>query len=119
LKLESIQVMQDGSVGSTSWSFDVLLDGKIALRLPSKAYDDSKSTRGAQYPAEPNRSVVGLKIAPGRMARLQVRGRRTNAGDTATGEATVATNAGRITVAVANKDPKKGSFVFYFAAASS
>jgi len=120
LKLESIQVMQDGSTGSTSWSFDVLLDGKIALRLPSKAYDDTKSgTRRAQYPAEPNRSVVGTKIAPGRMARLEVRGRRTNAGDTATGEATVAANAGRITVTVANKDPRKGSFVFYFAAASS
>jgi hypothetical protein len=119
LKLETIQVFEDGSAGPTSWSFDVLVDGQVALRLPSKGYDDDKSgKRGTSYPAEASQSILPVRIPAGRTARLEVRGKRTKASDTVTGQATV-TAGGRISISVANPDPKKGSFVFLFAPATS
>jgi transcription initiation factor IIF auxiliary subunit len=120
LKLEKIQVKSDGSVGSTGWTFDILLDGKRLSTLPKRNYDDGteRTKRANEIVPEANRRVVGsLKVAKSQMVRLEVRGRRTVGSDTATGQATFGASAGPVVVSVTNKrNPKNGSFVFHFAA---
>ena len=36
----AIDVRQDGSAGATRWSFDVLVDGNLVIRIPSQRWDD-------------------------------------------------------------------------------
>ena len=52
------------------------------------------------------------------MARIDIKGRRSSGSDVATGSGTLTANGGPLTVNVNAKDPKKGSFVFYFTAKS-
>jgi hypothetical protein len=40
-----VEVIQDGSAGSTRWYFDILVDGQPRISLPDTLYDDSPSTR--------------------------------------------------------------------------
>jgi len=120
MSLDRIHVEWDGSTGPTGWIFDVLADGKPLVSLPTTNYDDGGSKkRGRDYLATTNHwPVATIKLARGRMVRLDVKGHRSFGGDVATGTATVTTN-GLVTINVAHaKDPKKGSFVFYFTAKS-
>lgn len=53
LQLDRIEVIQDGSVGSTSWLFEVFVNDKSVLRLPERNYNDWPATRLVQVaPAE-------------------------------------------------------------------
>jgi hypothetical protein len=113
LMLNTIAVKWDGSGGSTGWIFDVLADGKPLLHLPNKNYSDG---RGYSPELEPV-VVAADNFERGQPVHLEVRGKRSFGGDTATGEVDLtASGAGPLLVDVTNKeDPKKGSFVFHFA----
>jgi len=111
LTLGSIAVKLDGSSGSTGWIFDVLADGRPLLHLPNTNYSDGRDYSPGLAPVV----VAPDTFQQGQPVHLQVRGKRSFGGDTATGEADLsASGAGSLAVDVANKDPRKGSFVFHF-----
>ncbi len=122
LKLEKIQVNADGSVGSTGWLFDVLVDGKRMLHLANRSYDDGREStkKPSSYGPDSGSWIIGpLNLGRGQTIRIDVKGERSFGHDTATGTATLRANGGPFAVDVANtKDRKKGSFTFYFAPAS-
>lgn len=121
VSLEKIHVNWDGSAGPSGWVFEVLADGKPLVSLPNTNYDDGgRNGRGKDYLAAASRWPVGMfRTIKGRTVRLDVKGKRSSGNDVATGVAMLTANGGPVTVTVANpKDPKKGSFVFYFTAKS-
>jgi len=40
LKLRSLEVHEDGSIGETEWAFDVFADGRRVIHVPSRGYSD-------------------------------------------------------------------------------
>jgi len=121
LTLDKITVKEDGSSGATGWTFDVLLDGQRILNLPNKNYSDRPARGAGASDYAPGLAPVTLasdKLARGQAARLEVRGTRSFGGDTAIGGADLsAAAAGALLVTVANRDPRKGAFVFSFSLA--
>jgi len=65
LQLEDIRVVEDGSVGSTSWSFSILFDGNVVGTIPSLKYSDDQRPPTYRVPstiAWPSRRPLRLKI---------------------------------------------------------
>ncbi len=118
--LDGIHVEWDGSAGKTGWIFDVFLNGKPMLNLPNRDYEDGRSAK-SRRPSDyvPDRSSVGSVSAEnGKSVRIDVKGKRSFGGDTATGMATLDGNGGKVSVNVVNDhNPHAGSFVFQFSAA--
>jgi hypothetical protein len=119
--LNWISVDWDGSPGATGWMFDVLIDGRLALQLPNRNYDDErpKRPRGSEFVPPPSEQFVGA-LAPGaRSPWIEVRGRRSFGGDSAQGGAPINMTGQPFAVSVTNPNPTAGSFVFHFSTRAS
>jgi hypothetical protein len=65
LQLEDIRVTEDGSAGSTSWSFSILFDGSVVGTIPSLKYSDDQRPPTYRVPstiAWPSNRPLRLKI---------------------------------------------------------
>jgi hypothetical protein len=52
VSVKSVDVLQDGSIGSASWSCDVLNGDKVIISLPMQRWDDSKRPTGCTLDSE-------------------------------------------------------------------
>jgi len=112
-RLDKIRVVEDGSAGTTGWTFDIQVDGRTVMSLPRTNYDNSRAASDV-VPDASHRWLAGVNVAPGQKVRIDVKGRRTSSSDTASGSATIGSGE-TATIPVRNgSDPKKGSFVFTF-----
>jgi hypothetical protein len=72
VSLKSVDVLQDGSVGSASWSFDVLSGGNVIISLPMQRWDDSK--RPTSCTLDPEAGFSGLANPSGEAIQLTLVG---------------------------------------------
>jgi len=73
LRLNEIQVFEDGSAGSTRWLFEVFLDDRRAFSLPVRSYDDDPKP-GRFAIAAKEKAEADLELVPGRRVVLRVIG---------------------------------------------
>lgn len=72
VSLKSVDVLQDGSVGSASWSFDVLSGDRVIISLPMQQWDDSK--RPTSCTLDPEAGFSGLANPSGEAIQLTLVG---------------------------------------------
>lgn len=115
LTLEKFVVYEDGSIGATTWEFDVFVDNQLALTIPQQSLHDD----GNEQVVTLNRTIgLTLSGASGLQAQVSIRARNRDGGADAVGNQMIDLNSTgnreiTIPVSVPN-DQKKGSFVFYF-----
>jgi hypothetical protein len=113
LKLDKIRVIQDGSTSTTGWLFEVRAGGK-SFSLPDKNYSD-RPKQNEFVPAAADAAVLDVEVDSKLPLRIEVLGRRSFGGDTATGAQAIATGSPTTIVNVRNAtSPNKGSFEFTF-----
>ncbi len=113
LRLTSITVEQDGSVGDTEWTFQLSRNGAKAASLPPRRYNDKtgKVVAGADINLPP------LEFRAGEDAMLRIEGR--SAGGVAI-FGTLSLSADQVApgrgyrVPVMHTDQRRGSFMFEF-----
>jgi hypothetical protein len=111
LRIPSIRVIEDGSVGDTGWTFDVLVDGRLVTRLPARDYSDRAATRIVNLSGA-NAIEASVGLPKGSFWLVEIRGQRTKASDTAIGGAAIGDVNKPIEIAVANPVAANGSFMF-------
>ena len=120
LRLERVQVDNDGSMGSTDWTFEASIDGEPMFTVPMPSLSD-KPGHNLARPAEAQQASVEVKLPPGKNVALAVRGFRTGwiPGSHAevSGEAWLAQGIEKAAVTLKNDKPKGPQFVLYFSAA--
>lgn len=72
LRLDRIIVHHDGSPGTTDWRFTVEVDGEPLFAFQQDALDES----GGRNVAMPDNAEGVLRLAPGRQAKIVVKGWR-------------------------------------------
>jgi hypothetical protein len=126
IKLERIEVNQDGEVGSPKWSFDIFAAGAKVITLPAEAYSDRKASGSSQ--SAPQKNPYDLSKVPpgtgcvpeGQLISISVVG--TNVGEndpaqrTANGNQSekLSTQPVTVYVRVKTRNPKDGDFNFTF-----
>jgi hypothetical protein len=118
LKVPSLRVVEDGSAGDTAWTFDILVDGRLVTRIPAREYSDRAATRIV------NLSGADAVEAPVEMPKsnywlVEIKGRRTNAPDTAIGARAIGDINRPVEIPVTNPEIRNGSFVFTVSFAKS
>lgn len=115
LTLEKIEVVNDGTSGSTAWSFDVSAGGAELFALPSRDYNDAEDQRIAQpRPTDP--SMGRVTLVPGQEMLIKISGRSSGliSKANATGTATLQADRPLEPVRVAANDGRDGEFLFHF-----
>ena len=113
LKLDKIRVIQDGSTSTTAWVFEVKAGGK-SFNLPNKNYSD-RPKQNEFVPAAADAAALDVEVDSKLPLRIEVLGRRSVGGDTASGVQAIATGSPTTVVAVRNTaSANKGSFEFTF-----
>jgi hypothetical protein len=117
LRLERVQVENDGSVGSTDWSFQVSIDGKPFYAVPMPALSDHPGENLAR-PADPELASAPIELPRGRLARLEVNGWKKGWLPGSRAEVSGSTELGaglrEATVSLRTDKPKGPAFVLYF-----
>ncbi len=112
LTVSSIRVVADGSAGVTGWTFDIFVDGRTVASIPYREYSDRPAGRSTVTLSGPSAVQALFEIPQGQYWLLEIRGKRSFGDDTATGAAAINEIGKPIEIAVANRAPKDGSFVF-------
>jgi hypothetical protein len=120
LRLDRVQVDNDGSLGSTDWSFQVSVDGEPLFSLPMPGLSDEPGENLAR-PADPQAASAELKLPADKSVVLSVDGWKKGwlPGSKAevTGKAWVASGFDKVSVTLQTDKPKGPRFVLYFSAA--
>jgi hypothetical protein len=120
LTLDRVQVDNDGSFGTTDWTFEVSIGGEPQFTVPMRGLDDSPGENLAR-PADPAKASVELKLPPGKTTALSVRGFRKGwtpgAHAEVSGEAWFTQGNEKAVITLKNDKPKSPAFVLYFSAA--
>ena len=120
LRLERVQVDNDGSMGSTDWSFQVSVDGEPVFLVPMPALNDKPGENLAR-PADAQQASAELKLPVDKSVVLAVEGWKKGwlPGSTAevSGQAWIASGFEKIAVTLRTDKPKGPQFVLYFSAA--
>ena len=71
VKLDQIQVIDDGSSGKTSWTFDITIAGRPMLKIPVADYTDDvvtyrRADKPYEYALSPGERVVEIKVTGSR-----------------------------------------------------
>jgi hypothetical protein len=118
LRLDRIQVEDDGSAGSTDWTFQVSADGEPLFSVPMPSLND-KPGQNLARPADRDQASAEVDLPAGSRVALSVKGWKQGwlPGSRAevTGES--ALGAGKTVVTVQTDAPKGPRFVLYFSAA--
>jgi hypothetical protein len=117
LKLDRVQVDNDGSAGSTDWNFQVSVDGDPQFSVPMPALDDTPGENLVR-PADPEQASAEIELPAGRSVALSVNGWKKSwlPGSHAevSGKAWLGFNKTTVTVQTAKE--KGPRFVLYFSA---
>lgn len=116
LTLEKIEVVNDGTAGSTAWSFDVSAGGQDLFALPSRDYIDTEAGRNVT-PRTSDPSMGRVILVPGQEMLIKINGRSGGLISklSASGTATLVAERPLAAVRVVAADPRDGEFVFHFA----
>lgn len=120
LTLEKIEVVNDGTSGSTSWTFDVSAGGQDLFELPSRDYNDSEDSR-LVAPRTSDPSMGRVTLVPGQEMLVKISGRSGGLISklSASGTATLVAERALAPVKVVAADPRDGEFIFHFATAAT
>jgi hypothetical protein len=117
LRLDRVQVENDGSVGTTDWTFEISAAGepRFTLALPSLS---DKPGENLVHPPEAAQAMAEMALAPNEQLRIEVKGWKHGflPGSTAeiTGSAWIGAKEGKASVHVAGGKPKAPAFTLYF-----
>ncbi|WP_206413740.1 hypothetical protein [Lysobacter enzymogenes] len=116
LTLEKIEVVNDGTSGSTSWTFDVSAGGQDLFELPSRDYNDAEDSRIAT-PRTSDPSMGRVTLVPGQEMLVKISGRSGGLISklSASGTGTLVADHALAPVKVVAADPRDGEFIFHFA----
>lgn len=115
LTLERIEVVTDGTSGSTAWSFDVSAGGQDLFALPSRDYIDTEERRNV-VPRTSDPSMGRVSLVPGQEMLVKISGRSGGIISklSASGTATLVADRPLAAIRVVAADPRDGEFVFHF-----
>ncbi|WP_242108520.1 hypothetical protein [Luteimonas aquatica] len=119
LTLQKIEVVDDGSNGSTTWSFAVEAGGQPLFELAPRDYNDNERE---VTPRGSDPSLARVVLVPGQEMLIKVTGRSPGViGRTvlASGSAMLAGDGALAPVKVQAENGRAGSFVFHFATATA
>jgi hypothetical protein len=117
VKLDRLQVENDGSVGSTDWTFEVSADGEPRFTLPMRGLTD-KPGENLVRPPDPAQASTEVLFAPAKQVEIVVKGWKRGflpgTGAEISGSTKVNWNFDKTTVHVAGDKPKGPAFTMYF-----
>jgi hypothetical protein len=120
LQLQRVEVLDDGSYGSTDWKFRVEADGRELFELPGKALSDEVGDN-VIVPTADDEAQARVTLLPGQQVLVKVFGEGGgllgSAEATGTGTLTVRGISGPVRVSTREKDGAR--FVFHFAASNA
>jgi hypothetical protein len=120
VRLDRVQVEDDGSVGSTDWTFQASIDGEPRFSVAMPSLSDKPGENLAR-PAEGQESSLDVELAGARNVGLTVNGWKKGWLGGARGEVSGSTwltsGATKATVTLASDKPKGPRFVLYFTVA--
>lgn len=119
IRLDRVQVDDDGSVGSTDWTFQVSIDGQPSFSLAMPALSD-KPGQNLARPAEGQDATFDVEMAPGKSVALSVNGWKKGLLGGARGEVTgsgwLTSGFTKTAITLKGDKPKGPRFVLYFSA---
>ncbi|MGO1069368.1 hypothetical protein [Lysobacter sp. CA199] len=115
LTLDKIEVLNDGSNGSTTWSFDISAGGQDLFQLPSRDYLDNEEGREVK-PRTSDPSIGRVVLVPGQEMLIKISGRSAGLISklSASGTATLVADRPLAPVRVLGGDGRDGEFIFHF-----
>lgn len=123
LRLERIRVDNDGSFGTTDWTFEIDADGTPLYSLPARSLDDREGKNLRMIPPGMPASAV-LDVSDARAVAVSVKGWKhgliggVGAPDVA-GQGWLASGVDTVAVAAKSAEAGRAAFVFYFSAADA
>jgi hypothetical protein len=118
-KLDRVQVDDDGSVGSTDWTFQVSVDAVPSFSVSMPALSD-KPGKNLARPAEDQQASVDIELPAGRNVALSVSGWKKGwlggARGEVNGSAWVTSGLTKTAIRVQGAKEKGPRFVLYFSA---
>jgi hypothetical protein len=120
LRLDRMQVENDGSMGGTDWVFEVSADGEPRFTLPMPGLSD-KPGQNLVRPPDAAQASTEVLFLPARQVEIVVKGWKRGflpgAGAEISGSTKVNWNFDKATVRLAGDKPKGPAFTMYFALA--
>ena len=120
LRLDRVQVENDGSMGSTDWTFEISAAGEPRFTLPLRSLSD-KPGENLVHPPEPAQALAEIALAPNEQLRVEVKGWKRGflPGSSAeiAGSGWIAAKEGKASIHVAGDKPKGPAFTLYFVVA--
>ena len=118
-RLDRVQVDDDGSIGSTDWTFQVSVDGEPRVSVAMPALSD-KPGENLVRPAEGQETSVDVELSGAQSVALAVNGFKTGrlgGSGEVSGQQWLTSGLNKATVTLAGEKPKGPRFVLYFSAA--
>lgn len=120
LRLDRVQVNDDGSAGSTDWTFEVSVDGDPLFSVPMPSLND-KPGESLARPKDREQASAEVELPANKNVPLSVKGWKKDGwlpGSSAevSGKAWLASGFGKTTVTLKTEKPKGPQFVLYFSA---
>jgi hypothetical protein len=116
LTLKQIEVIDDGTSGSTAWSFEIEGGGEELFSLASRDYVDTGADAIAR-PRASDPSIARVVLVPGQEMTIKITGRSSGliSRSVATGSAKLRADGSLAPIRVTADGGKSGEFVFQFA----
>ena len=116
LTLKQIEVIDDGTSGSTAWSFEIEGGGEELFSLASRDYVDTSADAIAR-PRASDPSIARVVLVPGQEMTIKITGRSSGliSRTVATGSAKLRADGSLAPIRVTADGGKSGEFVFQFA----
>lgn len=116
LTLKQIEVIDDGTSGSTAWSFEIEGGGEELFSLASRDYVDTGADAIAR-PRASDPSIARVVLVPGQEMTIKITGRSSGliSRTVATGSAKLRADGSLAPIRVTADGGKSGEFVFQFA----
>ncbi|MEG3790014.1 hypothetical protein V1318_07760 [Lysobacter sp. CCNWLW3] len=115
LTLKQIEVIDDGTNGSTSWSFEIEGGGEELFSLAARDYVDTGADAIAR-PRASDPSIARVVLVPGQEMTIKITGHASGliSSTVARGSAKLRADASLAPIRVAAEGGKAGEFVFHF-----
>jgi hypothetical protein len=120
LRLDRIQVDNDGSIGTTDWDFQVSVDGEPLFSVPMPSLSD-KPGKNLVRPADAKQASAELQLPPGKNLALSVNGWKKGwlpgAVAEVSGKGWMSAGFSKAVITLKTEKPKGAQFVMYFSVA--